>query len=150
SWSLLSAGPTGTVAGRIVVAVAPSNSQVIYVSATGTGAGGSTSFGTLFRFMRSDNGGSNFNDLTGAAPNYFGGQGWYDTTLIVDPTNATVVYAAGAAGTDIFATNSIIRSTTSGTSWTNIANGPSGGPHVDHHAAAFDASGRYLDGDDGG
>src|SRR5262249_49848701 len=75
SWSLLSAGPTGTVAGRIVVAVAPSNSQVIYVSATGTGAGGSTSFGTLFRFMRSDNGGSTFTDLTGATPNYLGGQG---------------------------------------------------------------------------
>jgi uncharacterized repeat protein (TIGR01451 family) len=145
SWSLLSGGPTGTVAGRIVVAVAPSNSQVIYVSATGTGVAGSTSSGSLYRFMRSDDGGSTFTNLTGTTPNYLGGQGWYDTTLIVDPTDSAIVYAGGAAGL-----NSIIRSTTSGASWVDINTGPSGGPHVDHHAAAFDASARYLDGDDGG
>src|SRR5438094_8335936 len=86
SWSVLSAGPTGTVAGRIVVAVAPSNAQVIYVSAHGTGVAGSTSFGSLFRFMRSDNGGTIFTARTGTTPNYLGGQGWYDTTLVVDPT----------------------------------------------------------------
>src|SRR5262249_53898607 len=68
-----------------------------------------------------------------------------DTTLMVATTNAAIVYAGGAARA-----NSIIRSTNSGASWIDINNGVSGGPHVDHHAAAFDASGRYLDGDDGG
>jgi len=29
------------------------------------------------------------------ALNYMGGQGWYDTTLAVDPANAGVVYVAG-------------------------------------------------------
>jgi photosystem II stability/assembly factor-like uncharacterized protein len=75
-----------------------------------------------------------------------GGQGWYDTTLIVDPSNAAIVYATGAAGA-----NSVLRSTNSGVTWTNIATGAGGaGPHVDHHASIFDAGGNFLDGDDGG
>jgi photosystem II stability/assembly factor-like uncharacterized protein len=98
--------------------------------------------------MRSDDGGSTFTDLTAGTPNYLASQGWYDTTLIVDPASSVVVYAGGAAGT-----NSLIRSTNSGVSWTDITAGaasPFDGPHVDHHAAAFDANGKYLDGDDGG
>src|SRR5205814_2320411 len=39
----------------------------------------------------------------------------------------------------------------SGVNWTNIATDANGvGPHADHHAAAFDAVGNLLDGDDGG
>ena len=98
--------------------------------------------------MRSDNAGASFTDLTASTPNYLGGQGWYDTTLIVDPVEPAIVYAGGSAGS-----NSVIRSANYGATWTDIAQsaGPViDGPHVDHHAAAFDAAGRYLDGDDGG
>jgi uncharacterized repeat protein (TIGR01451 family) len=140
TWALLPGAPSGTTSGRIVVAVAPSNPQVVYVSSSSP-----STFG-LFKLMRSDNGGLTFTDLTGGTPNYMGGQGWYDTTLIVDPSNSAIVYAAGAAGT-----NSMLRSTNSGANWSDIsATSLSNGPHVDHHAAAFDASGRFLDGDDGG
>jgi photosystem II stability/assembly factor-like uncharacterized protein len=146
SWTPLSNAPSGLPAGRIVVAVSASNSQVIYVSADGNGNAGSTPFGALYKIERSDNGGSTFTDLTAGTPNYMGGQGWYDTTLIVDPTNSAIVYAGGAAGA-----RSVLRSTNSGVNWTDISTGAGGvGPHVDHHAAAFDASGKFLDGDDGG
>jgi photosystem II stability/assembly factor-like uncharacterized protein len=146
TWTLLAGAPNGTTAGRSVVAVSTSNSQVVYVSASGTGVAGSTAFGSLFKLERSDNGGTTWTDLTAGTPNYMGGQGWYDTTLIVNPGNSSIVYAAGAAGT-----NSILRSTNSGVNWTNIATGAGGaGPHVDHHASAFDAAGDFLDGDDGG
>jgi photosystem II stability/assembly factor-like uncharacterized protein len=73
-----------------------------------------------------------------------GGQGWYDTYVTADPSNSAIVYVAGAAGT-----NSILRSTNSGVSWTDISFGGSS-PHVDHHASAFDANGKLLDGNDGG
>jgi len=141
TWALLTNAPNGSTVGRTTIAVARSNPQVVYASIMSL-----SPFGSLGRFVRSDNGGSTFADLTAGTPNYMGGQGWYDTTLAVDPANAAIVYAGGAAGT-----NSIIRSTNSGVSWTGISSGSDGsGPHVDHHAAAFDASGRYLDGDDGG
>src|SRR5262245_30831720 len=146
SWTLLASAPSGTASGRIVVAVSTSNSQVVYVSASGTGSAGSTSFGSLFKLERSDNGGTTWTDLTAGTPNYMGGQGWYDTTLIVDPSNSAIVYAGGAAGA-----NSALRSINSGVNWSDISVGAGGvGPHVDHHASAFDASGKFLDGDDGG
>src|ERR1700730_5278633 len=63
SWSLLSAGPKGVAAGRIAIAVSKANSRVVYVMASGTGQTGSTSFGTHYKIMRSDNGGSTFTDL---------------------------------------------------------------------------------------
>src|SRR5262249_8265276 len=62
------------------------------------------------------------------------------------PTNSAIVYAGGAAGA-----NSVLRSTNSGVNWSDISTGAGGvGPHVDHHASAFDAGNNLLDGDDGG
>jgi photosystem II stability/assembly factor-like uncharacterized protein len=136
SWSLLANAPGGLSAGRIVVAVSKSNSQVVYVSAS------SPSTFRLYKFMRSDDGGATFTDLTGGTPNYLGSQGWYDTTLIIDPTNSAIVYVGGQTA--------LFRSITSGATWTSIASAGGVGPHVDHHAATFDANGKYLDGDDGG
>ena len=144
TWTLLPlAGvPSGSALGRIVVAVSKSSSQVVYVAAQDSA---SLTFGRLKEIERSDNGGATWTDLTAGTPNYMGGQGWYDTTLIVDPTNSAIVYAAGAAGA-----NSILRSTNSGAAWTDISSAGGSGPHVDHHAATFDANNSFLDGDDGG
>jgi photosystem II stability/assembly factor-like uncharacterized protein len=144
SWTLLSAAPSGQVAGRIAIAVSPTNSQVLYVTVAGTGNAGSTALGSLYKILRSDNGGTTFTDLTSGTPNYMGGQGWYDTTVVVDPSNSAIVYVAGQAGA-----NSILRSINSGVSWTDVSSGGST-PHPDHHALVFDAAGKLLDGDDGG
>jgi hypothetical protein len=75
-----------------------------------------------------------------------GFQGWYDTSVIVDPANSAIVYVAGSAGS-----NSMLRSINSGANWTDIANTFGFvSPHVDHHGIDFDANGKLLDGDDGG
>jgi photosystem II stability/assembly factor-like uncharacterized protein len=153
SWTKLGGGlPTDANAiGRITLAIAPSNSQVLYVSMSGTGHTGSSSSGTLFKMMRSDDGGSTWNDLTGGTPNYMAFQGDYDTTLIVDPANPAVVYAGGAAGPAFGELPALIRSTDSGATWSGLdLTTGAVTPHADHHGIAFDANGRLLDGDDGG
>jgi photosystem II stability/assembly factor-like uncharacterized protein len=139
SWTLLSNGPTGSSAGRIALAVAPSNSQVLYVVA----AAAYPQPG-LYKMMRSDDGGSTFTDVTAGTPNPVGSQGWYDLTITVDPTSSSTVYLGGSAGA-----NSIIWSNDSGAHWSDVSFGHEM-PHVDHHALAVDAYGRLLDGDDGG
>jgi len=144
TWTLLANAPKGTVAGRIAIAISPSNPSVLYVTATGTGIAGSTAFGTLYKIMRSNNGGATFTDLTAGTPNYMGVQGWYDTVVAVDPSNAATVYVAGSAGT-----NSILLSINGGVTWTDISSGGAT-PHADHHAGVFNADGKFIDGDDGG
>ena len=144
TWTLLNAAPApvGATFGRISIAISKaSNTNVLYIAAEDN-----TTTGHLARFVRSDNAGASFTDLTAGTPNYMGGQGWYDTTLLVDPTSSAIVYAAGAAGA-----NSMLRSTNSGANWTDISHtGVAVQPHADHHGVDFDANGKLLDGDDGG
>ena len=95
TWTLLNAAPApvGATFGRISIAISKaSNTNVLYIAAEDN-----TTTGHLARFVRSDNAGASFTDLTAGTPNYMGGQGWYDTTLLVDPTSSAIVYAAGAA-----------------------------------------------------
>jgi photosystem II stability/assembly factor-like uncharacterized protein len=153
SWVKLGGGlPTDPkTMGRITLALAPSNSQVLYASIAGTGQPGSTAHGSLFKMMRSDDGGTTWTDLTDDTPNYLWYQGAYATTLIVDPADPFVVYAGGAAGVSFNEWPAVIRSTDGGVSWTSLElTDGSVTPHADHHALAFDASGNLLDGDDGG
>jgi photosystem II stability/assembly factor-like uncharacterized protein len=136
--------------GSLKLAIAPTSplTSVLYATLDGTGNAGSTPFGSLLEVEKSIDGGANWTVLSGV-PNYMGGQGWYDTTAIADPRDPTgnTVYLAGSAGS-----NSVLRSTDGGLTWADLSTGAGGnnGPHADHHAAAFDASGRYLDGNDGG
>jgi hypothetical protein len=109
--------------------------------------------------LKSTDGGTTWNGLAGV-PNYFGGdptnpsspgQGWYDTTLAVDPTDANTIYAGGAG--DPTATGSeIVWSDDGGMTWNDISGvgGNANGPHADHHGIAFDANGNVLVGTDGG
>lgn len=60
TWNLLAAAPKGLAAGRIAIGISRANSQVVYVTASGTGNAGSTPFGTLYKVMRSDNGGGTY------------------------------------------------------------------------------------------
>ena len=146
TWSLISSPPTGAGVGRISIAVAPSNPQTLYVAIENPNSSG------LSVLERSDNGGSTWTSLS--TPNFMGGQGWYDQALIVSPTNAGTVFAAGVVdyNTD---SNAVIESTNAGISWTSIAGANLLGtrpnePHTDHHALAFTSDGKLLDGNDGG
>src|SRR4029077_11924772 len=84
---------------------------------------------------------------SGTPPNYMGTQGWYDSTLAVDPSNANIVYVAGQTNA-----NSVLESPDGGATWSDISTGVGGnnGPHADHHAIGFDANGKLLDGNDAG
>ncbi len=108
-------------------------------------------FGALKGVYRSADAGATWT-LMANTPNYLGTQGWYDNTIAVDPLDPTgnTLYAAGQLNYSTN-TNAIIESTNGGASWFDLTTGADGnGPHTDHHAMAFDASGRLLDGNDGG
>jgi hypothetical protein len=148
SWALAGNFPTGSADGNIKLAIAKSNSQILYAAIAGSGQSGSTSLGALYKLMKTTDGGATWTQLT-SAPQYMDGQGWYDNTLAIDPTNANIVYAGGSyngggAG--------FIQTTNGGGSWTDIGRGAAGdnGIHTDDHALTFDASGLLLDGNDGG
>jgi uncharacterized repeat protein (TIGR01451 family) len=160
TWSLLSNainGSTNGNTGRIAIAIASSanivNHHVLYVAAESTTTNG------LLYFERSDNADAATpvftTSLTGATPDFGGaengdGQGWYDWVIGVDPTNSSVVYAAGVECYACRGTQAVIRSTTAGASWTDISIVGGIEPHTDSHAIAFDAGGNMYLGNDGG
>lgn len=150
TWGLFGNAPSGATIGRIALAVAPSakvyNSHVLYVATSSPSTYGLQYFG------RSDNADAatpTFTDLTAGTPNFLGQQGWYDIVIGVDPANAAVVYASGVVN---YSTNMqlVIRSITSGASWSDISTVGGIMPHTDSHAMAFDSSSRMLLGNDGG
>jgi autotransporter-associated beta strand protein len=136
SWSLVGGLPSGPGLAQPRVSVSASNPQVIYASFP------SGNF-HLLGIWRSGDGGVNWSQLPDV-PDYLDGNAFYSTTLTVDPNAANTVYAGGVAG--------LLRSADGGQTWTNIIDGSDGttGAHWDHHAEAFDANGRLLDGSDGG
>lgn len=143
TWTLLNAAnaPVGASFGRISLAISKLNAANVMYGA----AEDNTVSSGLARFVRSDDAGLSFSTLT--SPNFMGAQGWYDQSLMVDPTASATAYATGASSTSA----SMIRTITSGNVWTAYTTGTNGvSPHVDHHAMAFDANGKLLDGNDGG
>jgi photosystem II stability/assembly factor-like uncharacterized protein len=92
--------------------------------------------------MKSTDGGTTWTSLPN--PPNLGGSGWYGLPLAVAPSDANTVFLSGGGGP-------ILESIDGGLTWFSLEVGVDGkGPHVDHHAFAFDASGKLLDGNDGG
>jgi len=133
SWSKLGGGlPTGSL-GRISIAVAPSMPQRVYALVTNpaSSAGGNA---TTRGAYRSDDGGDTWTSIpVGSLQSTYG---WYLSFVSVQPTNADTVFMGGLT---------LRRSTNAGGSWSTVTP-----PHVDMHAAAWDAAGRLVVGDDGG
>jgi uncharacterized repeat protein (TIGR01451 family) len=139
NWNLAATGlPAAGSLGRIAMAIAPSNTQIIY-------AGIQNSAGSnLLGVYRTDNGGTQWGQVTGM-PNYCNFC-WYANVLEVHPTNPNLLLAGGL---------NLWRGTVTlnmGTySWTNNP-GQIPGLHPDQHAIAFDPSDNtvvYV-GNDGG
>lgn len=125
-------------AGRVVLAMAPSQPQTLYVSIA------NVNDGSLVGVYRSINGGVSWKNTN--APDYCTPQCSYDNVLAVAPNNPNVVYAGGAFET------TLIRTLDGGKAWTTLQSAQNGGfLHADMHALAFsaDASRLYL-GNDGG
>ncbi len=87
TWALITALPT-TGYYRAQLAYAPSNPDVMYAS-----FGTSIDY-TLLGLYISTDGGVTW-DLVDGAPDYLGGQGFYNHTLAVDPADPFTVYAGG-------------------------------------------------------
>jgi hypothetical protein len=157
-------GGTVNNLGRIDIAVAPSNPNVIYAqvgsinwnSASGCGttdgcqlgAWASNDGGNSWTFMAGSAGGS-LTACTGSAGGGDYPQNWYDQGIAVDPNNADRV---------IFDTFDIWLASRTGSSWYDLTCGYNGTPvtnhavHVDQHALAFvnGSSDILLVGNDGG
>src|SRR5262249_31130899 len=104
SWQRSGNYPNGNSnLGRITLAISQSNPNVLYSSIVNNNTQG------LYQMLKTTNGGRTWSQTLGTPPDYlsitfqgipFGGQGGYDTTLIVDPTNPNIVYAGGAGFID--------------------------------------------------
>lgn len=147
SWTPVATFPSQNDArlGRITLALAPNNPQVVYawVAASGQSA---TSAGNDFQFSRTPDGGTTWvaRTLPGTGVSLD-----YNMALAVDPANADTLYVAGKGSGGPSAT-SIKKSVNGGTTWSSIGTGLTQSPHADHHALVFTSGGSLLDGNDGG
>jgi uncharacterized protein (TIGR03437 family) len=137
TWSALNGTGANAISlansGRIELALAPSNPQILFASVTNF----NPSPGNLLGLYKSSDGGQNWTLLPNT-PDYCSAQCWYNNVLAVDPTNPSIVYAGGIG---------LYRSIDGGQSWSEIG----GAMHVDHHALGYTAGGAQLyDGNDGG
>jgi len=157
TWARAGNFPTGQTSGqvgRIALAIAPSDPQTVFASIARPGPPNSLT-NSLFRIMKTSNGGTTWIIVTdpglicpeNGLHNYLAGAGDYHNTLAVDPSNRNIVYAGGLC---------LIRGMRNpadpeGTfTWNAIATGETSGPHRDHHALAFEAGGKLVNGNDGG
>ena len=135
TWKQLSAGLPKDGIGRTGIAVAPSHPQRVYavvdclVAEPGAPVQAAPTPGTFGRdrtprqggFFRSDDGGETWTRLS-ADPALWG-RGWYFEKLVVDPTDADVVYVPNVA---------VSRSLDGGKSWVVLRGSPGGD---DYHQA---------------
>lgn len=106
--------PAADLVNRMRIAVTPADPFKVYVLC------GNEADGGFLGLYRSNDGGSSFGERS-TTPNIFGygdlgddagGQSNYDMALVVDPTNANTVWAAGV---------NVWKSTNGGTSWTILS-----------------------------
>jgi hypothetical protein len=143
-WALVDNSlPNGVTTGRIEIAIAPSAPQTLYVSISTP-----NSHNLLSVYKNTTGGTGNWQNLAGSTlVDYLSGQGYYDQTIAVAPTDPNTVYVGGSF---LGGQNGVLQTTDGGTTWRVLSTLNGAGPHSDHHAATFDSAGRYLDGCDGG
>jgi autotransporter-associated beta strand protein len=142
TWTFNTSFPSATTDGVIRLAVSPNpNVAIMYASLA-------KSDGTLDQVVVSSDNGLTWAKVGGTVGDYLVGQGYFDSVIAEDPRNPSIVYVGGTSankGTDF------LESADGGANWSQIDLGVDGnGPHTNHHALAFDAFGRLLDGNDGG
>jgi photosystem II stability/assembly factor-like uncharacterized protein len=134
SWTKLGGGLPAAGVGGIALATTAADAGRIFASivraSTLTGSEGST-----YGIYRSDDSGNSWTLKYGES--IHASYGWYLNVIAISPTDPNVVFAGG-----LF----LHRSLDGGDNWANVTQSI----HVDHHALAFDAQGRFLAGNDGG
>jgi len=134
---------------RAAFTVAPSDDQILYLATNTTRGSASTS--PTSSIFRSDDGGETWTETAASTTNkvkeYLGNQGWYDTTIVVHPTDPNIVVAGGIW---------YVLTSDGGQTWTNRNPYESGGgmgsatlPHVDVHDLQYQGDTLWV-GNDGG
>lgn len=133
NWTELTTGlPTDATVGRIGLAIAPSNPDVLYAIYAEADPG------FFIGLFKTTNGGASWTQTNDALlADVFASFGWWFGQVRVSPTNANTVFAIGYE---------VWRSTSGGTSWSNVGSSM----HVDHHAMDFASNGHLYEGNDGG
>ncbi len=135
NWTVLAGGlPTG--AGRIQLAMAHTNSSILYASIAQPG-------GALRGLYRTTDGGDNWT-LQNSTTNYLGSQGWYDNVVVVHPSNPDYVIVGGL---DIYASTNAGVTLTIKSQWATT--NPAIFSHADIHTLRYNGSVLYC-GSDGG
>ncbi|CAM1361784.1 exported hypothetical protein [Tenacibaculum sediminilitoris] len=152
TWSNSSAGLPVSTSYRSEIAVSPdAPNNVYYVS----GGDSSNDYGFGGFYVSNDSGASysvkhasrRNTNLLGWNTGYndAGGQGWYDLTLAVNPTNANEIFLGGV---------NLSKSTDGGSSWSVNGYWLEGSSynyiHADHHYTFYTSDGTLYDGNDGG
>lgn len=133
TWTAVNTGLPTSNFGRVELATAPTNANVVYVIFADTTSANS---GGCHSFYQSTNSGSSWTAMT--CPGSFGKQAWYDLILAVDPTDENRVYAGGV---------NLCVTPDAGANWDCFQGG-----HVDHHALVYYPGdpNQLLVGNDGG
>ncbi len=147
---------TGTNAGRITLVAAPSSPTTLYAAIASPSTNG------LAGMFKSTNGGTAWSAIAtplgtgggGSTNDFCGTQCWYDMSMAVSPTNASLLYVGGSYGYGVVPESGpIYMSTNGGTSWSVVSPGTlsAEGVHPDIHAFAFanGAAKLYVGGDGG-
>ncbi|NLJ07500.1 MAG: PKD domain-containing protein [Sphingobacteriales bacterium] len=134
-------------ANRIAIAIAPGDSNYVYIIASESPTSNYDNRHGYLGFYRSVNGADSFVTMS-TSPNILGwspggtdqrGQGWYDLEVVVSPVNRHLVFIGGI---------NIWKSEDGGATWTLSAHwyGGGGAPyvHADIHAMAFDPKNPYA------
>ena len=133
SWTELTSGlPTAAnQKGRISIAIAPSNPEVLY-------ARYADATGNIQGVYRTDDGGDSWTAMNSSALNNVGFHWWF-RGIVIDPTDENTIYNVDFQ---------VQKSTDGGSNWFNVFNNV----HVDQHALAFDPSdpNNLVLGNDGG
>lgn len=140
SWSQITSGIPSSGTRRGKIAVSPNNNNYVYVMFCDPN-------GSFYGIYRSTNSGASFSERhrcttpSSSSPNLlgwnadgsdYGGQGWYDLALAVNPNNANDVWVGGV---------NVWQSTNGGSSWANrsswVAFGSDNYLHADIHELEF-------------
>lgn len=116
-WTQMMTGLPTMNFGRVEVACAPSNANILYAAYQKTNDPNKDSVLGVFQ---STDGGTSWNPTTLPA---LGGQSWYNLIMAVDPNDANRVWVGAVA---------LFASTNGGTNWTSIGIG-----HSDQHAIVY-------------
>lgn len=152
TWTKVTTVPS-TAAQRVAIGVTPADANYVYALVANDGATSTTAYG-LKGVYQSVDGGLTFTLKSGATNTlgwYTGGtgdkdgQGWYDLSIAVSPTNSLVVTTGGV---------NIWQSTNGGTSWTkksawDAANTATNYVHADIHDLTYSGTTLYSANDGG-